>query len=74
MTISIALPDIIIYGALDDDTRAYQVENLVKRGITDKASYLSEAIMLRLLFLSILLVSFDHTRIYIILTLIPLMM
>ena len=47
---SIAL---IIYGT----TRAWRVENLVTHGITDKAPYLSEAIALRLLFLSLLLVS-----------------
>ena len=47
----------IIYGA----TRAWQVENLVTHGITDKAPYLSEEIMLRLLFLSLLLVSL-HNR------------
>ena len=47
---SIAL---IIYGT----TRAWRVENLVTHGITDKAPYLSEVIALRLLFLSLLLVS-----------------
>ena len=47
---SIAL---IIYGA----TRAWRVENHVTHGIADKTPYLSEAIMLRLLFLSLLLVS-----------------
>ena len=50
MTTSIAL---IIYGA----TRAWQVENLVTHGITDKEPYLSKAITLCLLFLSLLLVS-----------------
>ena len=47
---SIAL---IIYGT----TRAWQVKNLVTHGITDKAPYLSEAMALRLLLLSLLLVS-----------------
>ena len=47
---SIAL---IIYGT----TRAWRVENLVTRGITDKALYLCEAMALRLLLLSLLLVS-----------------
>ena len=47
---SIAL---IIYGT----TRAWQVENLVTHGIIDKAPYLSEAIALHLLLLSLLLVS-----------------
>ena len=42
-----------IYGA----TKARQVENLATYGIMDKAPYLSEAIMLRLLFLPLLLVS-----------------
>ena len=56
-TTLIALPDIIIYGALDGATRAQQVENLVTCGITDKASYLSETITLHLLFLSILPIS-----------------
>ena len=54
MRTSIAL---IIYGT----TRAWQVENLVTHGITDKAPYLSEVIALRLLFLSLLLV-FLHNR------------
>ena len=47
---SIAL---IIYGV----TRAWRVENLITHGITDKGPYLSEAIALRLLFLSLLFVS-----------------
>ena len=47
---SIAL---IIYGT----TRAWRVENLVTHGITDKAPYLSKAITLYLLLLSLLLVS-----------------
>ena len=47
----------IIYGA----TRAWRAENLVTHGITDKAPYLSEEIMLRLLFLSLLLISL-HNR------------
>ena len=42
----------IIYGT----TRAWRVENIVTHGITDKAPYLREAIALRLLFLSLLLV------------------
>ena len=46
---SIAL---IIYGA----TRAWRVENYVTHGITDKAPYLSKAIALCLLYLSLLLV------------------
>ena len=54
-TTSIAL---IIYGA----TRAWRIENLVTHGpgITDKAPYLSEAIKLYLLFLSVLLVSLQN--------------
>ena len=51
---SIAL---IIYGT----TRVWRVENLVTHGITDIAPYLSEAIALRLLFLSLLFVSL-HNR------------
>ena len=47
MTTSIVL---IIYGA----TRAWQIENLITHGITDKAPYLSKVITL---FLSLLLVS-----------------
>ena len=43
----------IIYGA----TRAWQAENHITHGITDKAPYLSEPIALHLLFLSLLLVS-----------------
>ena len=38
-------------------TRAWQVENFVTHGITDKAPYLSKATMLCLLFLFLLLVS-----------------
>ena len=53
MTMSIAP---IIYGA----TRAWQVENLVTNGITDKAPYLCEVIMLYLLLLSLLLVSLHN--------------
>ena len=49
--------ELIIYGT----TRTWQVENLVTHGITDKAPYLSEVIVLRLLFLSLLLV-FLHNR------------
>ena len=44
---------LIIYGT----TRAWQIENLVTHGITDKAPYPSKAIALRLLFLSLLVVS-----------------
>ena len=47
---SIAL---IIYGT----TRAWRVKSLITHGITDKTPYLSEAIALRLLLLSLLLVS-----------------
>ena len=43
----------IIYGA----TRAWRAENHITHGITDKAPYLSKEIVLRLLFLSLLLVS-----------------
>ena len=52
---SIAL---IIYGT----TRVWRVENLVTHGITDKAPYLSEVIALRLLFLSLLLVSLHYNQ------------
>ena len=54
---SIVLIILIIYGT----TRAWRVENLVTHGITDKAPYLSKAITLHLLFLSLLLVSL-HNR------------
>ena len=47
-TTSIAL---LIYGA----TRAWQIENLITHGITDKAPYLGKTIMLHLLFLPLLL-------------------
>ena len=53
---TIALIAHIIYGA----TRAWQVENLVTHGITDKASYVSEEITLRLLFLSLMLISLHN--------------
>ena len=43
----------IIYGTI----RAWRVENHVTHDITDKAPYQSEAVTLRLLFLSLLLVS-----------------
>ena len=46
----------IIYDAI----RAWQAENLVTHGITDKAPYLSKEITLRLLFLSLLLVSLHN--------------
>ena len=42
-----------IYGG----TSVWRVENLITHGITDRALYLSEAITLCLLFLSLLLVS-----------------
>ena len=45
-----------IYGT----TRAWQVENLITHGITDKAPYLSKAITLCLLFLSSLFVSLHN--------------
>ena len=52
-----SIAHIIIYGAI----RAWRAENLVTHGITDKAPYLSKEITLRLLFLSLLLVS-SHNR------------
>ena len=44
---------LIIYGT----TRAWRVKSLVTHGIIDRTPYLSEAIALRLLLLSLLLVS-----------------
>ena len=71
----IALPDIIIYGALDGVTRAYQVENLVTSGITDKAPYLSKAnVMLVISFYIVHFLIQSITRKYTTPALIPMIM